>query len=156
MMEALRNADNVTLHITWNGGEDIIIPSEAALTEQSRVYYPLSYLEDMTFEVESETPAADPDKVNPETGGILEVTAPAVTIPAGEPEVTDSRRGLAETPELAEEGIEQALPGVYQPEETVTTSTTEETGTSGLWIAGVVAVLAAAGGFWFWKRRSNS
>lgn len=156
VMEALRNADNVTLHITWNGGEDIIIPSEAALTEQSRVYYPLSYLEDMTFEVESETPAADPDKVNPETGGILEVTAPAVTIPAGEPEVTDSRRGLAETPELAEEGIEQALPGVYQPEETVTTSTTEETGTSGLWIAGVVAVLAAAGGFWFWKRRSNS
>ena len=156
VMEALRNADGVTLHITWNGGEDIIIPSEAALSEQSRVYYPLSYLEDMTFEVESEAPAADPDKVNPETGGILEVTAPAVTTPAGEPEATDSRRGLAETPELADEGIEQPLPGVYEPEETVTTSTTEETGTSGLWIAGVVAVLAAAGGFWFWKRKKQA
>ena len=156
VMEALRNADGVTLHITWNGGEDIIIPSEAALSEQNRIYYPLSYLEGMTFEVESEAPAADPDKVNPETGGILEVTAPAVTTPAGEPEATDSRRGLAETPELAEEGIEQPLPGVYEPEETVTTSTTEETGTSGLWIAGVVAVLAAAGGFWFWKRRKQA
>ena len=158
VMEALRSADGVTLHITWNGGEDIIIPSEAALSEQSRVYYPLSYLEDMTFEEESEAPAADPDKVNPETGGILEVTAPAVTIPAGEPEVTAPQRGLAETPELAEEGIEQPLPGIYEPEETVTTSTTEESGTSGLWIAGVVAVLAAAagGGVWFWKRRSNS
>ena len=158
VMEALRNADGVTLHITWNGGENIIIPSEAALSEQSRVYYPLSYLEDMTFEVESEAPAADPDKVNPETGGILEVTAPAVTTPAGEPEVTDSRRGLAETPELAEEGIEQPLPGIYEPEETVTTSTTEESGTSGLWIAGVVAVLAAAagGGFWFWKRKKQA
>ena len=156
VMEALRDADGVTLHITWNGGEDIIIPSEAALSEQSRVYYPLSYLEGMTFEEESEAPAADPDKVNPETDGILEVTAPAVTTPAGEPEVTDSRRGLAETPGLAEEGIEQPLPGVYEPEETVTTSTTEESGTSGLWIAGVVAVLAAAGGgFWFWKQRES-
>ena len=155
VMEALRSADGVTLHITWNGGEDIIIPSAAALSEQSRVYYPLSYLEDMTFEVESEAPAADPDKVNPETGGILEVTAPAVTTPAGEPEVTAPQRGLAETPELAEEGVEQPLPGVYEPEETVTTSTTEESGTSGLWIAGVVAVLAAAGGFWFWKQRES-
>ena len=162
VMEALREAEDVTLRITWNGGEDIIIPSAAALSEQNRIYYPLSYLEDMTFEVESEAPAADPDKVNPETGGILEVTAPvtadSITTPAGEPEVTDSRRGLAETPELAEEGIEQTLPGIYEPEETVTTSTTEESGTSGLWIAGVVAVLAAAagGGVWFWKRRSNS
>lgn len=160
VMEALREAEDVTLRITWNGGEDIIIPSAAALSEQNRIYYPLSYLEDMTFEVESEAPAADPDKVNPETGGILEVTAPvtadSITTPAGEPEVTDSRRGLAETPELAEEGIEQTLPGIYEPEETVTTSTTEETGTSGLLITGVVAVLAAAGGFWFWKRRSNS
>src|SRR5699024_4308991 len=57
-MEAQGNADGVARHITWNGGEDIIIPSDAALSEQSRVYYPLSYLEDMTFEVESEAPAA--------------------------------------------------------------------------------------------------
>ena len=116
----------------------------------------------MTFEVESEAPAADPDKVNPETGGILEVTAPvtadSITTPAGEPEVTDSRRGLAETPELADEGIEQTLPGIYEPEETATGSTTEETGTSGLLITGVVAVFAAAAGgvFWFWKRRKQA
>ena len=131
VMEALSEADGVTLHITWNGGEDIIIPSEAALSERNRVYYPLSYLEDMTFEVESEAPAADPDKVNPETGGIL-----------------------TETPELAEKGIEQPLPGVYEPEE-ATASPAEETGTNGLLIAGIVAVLAAAAGsgFWFWKRR---
>ncbi|MBC8585169.1 Ig-like domain-containing protein [Oscillospiraceae bacterium NSJ-64] len=158
VMEALRNTDNVTLHITWNGGEDIIIPSAAALNEQNRIYYPLSYLEDMTFEAEPKAPVADPDKVNPETGGILEVTAPAVTTPAGEPEVTAPQRGLAETPELAEEGVEQTLPGIYEPEETVTTSTTEESGTSGLWIAGVVAVLAAAagGGVWFWKRKKQA
>ena len=73
VMEALSEADGVTLHITWNGGEDIIIPSEAALSERNRVYYPLSYLEEMTFEVEPEVPAADLDKnegavTNPQTG----------------------------------------------------------------------------------------
>lgn len=166
VMEALRKTDGVTLHITWNGGEDIVIPSEAALSEQSRIYYPLSYLEDIDFTVDSkvepEAPATGPSKVNPVTGGIWEVTAPAaadaITTPAGEPEVTDSRRGLAETPELADEGIEQPLPGIYESEETVSTSTTEETGTSGLLITGVVAVFAAAAGgvFWFWKRRKQA
>jgi len=131
VMEALSEADGVTLHITWNGGEDIIIPSEAALSERNRVYYPLSYLEEMTFEVEPEVPAADLDKINPETGGIL-----------------------TETPELAEKGIEQPLPGVYEPEE-ATASPAEETGTNGLLIASAVVALAAAGGgFWYWKRRT--
>lgn len=131
VMEALSEADGVTLHITWNGGEDIIIPSETALSERNRVYYPLSYLEEMTFEVEPEVPAADLDKINPETGGIL-----------------------TETPELAEKGIEQPLPGVYEPEE-ATASPAEETGTNGLLIASAVVALAAAGGgFWYWKRRT--
>ena len=155
VMEALREAEGVTLHITWNGGEDIIIPSEAALREQSRVYYPLSYLADMTFEVESEAPAYDPGKVNPETGGILEVTAPAAADSLTDP-VTDPQRGLAETPELAEKGIEQPLPGIYEPEEAVAATPTEETGTSGLLIAGIALALAAAagGGLWYWKRRT--
>ena len=162
VMEALRNADGVTLHITWNGGEDILIPSAAALSEQSRVYYPLSYLEDIDFTVEPEAPAYDTNKVNPGTGGILEVTAPAaagsITAPAGQPEITDPQRGLAETPELAEKGIEQPLPGIYEPEEAVaatTDSTSPETGFSAIWIA-VIAALAvtAGGGVWFWKRRS--
>lgn len=30
VMRALADADGVTLHITWNGGEDIVIPSEAS------------------------------------------------------------------------------------------------------------------------------
>lgn len=162
VMEALRNADGVTLHITWNGGEDILIPSAAALSERSRIYYPLSYLEDIDFTVEPEAPAYDTNKVNPGAGGILEVTAPAaagsITAPAVQPEITNPQRGLAETPELAEEGIEQPLPGIYEPEEAVaatTDSTSPETGFSAVWIA-VIAALAitAGGGVWFWKRRS--
>lgn len=157
VMEALREADGVTLHITWNGGEDIIIPSEAALSEQSRVYYPLSYLEGMDFTATPEAPAYDPGKVNPETGGILEVTAPAAADSLTGP-VTDPQRGLAETPELAEKGIEQALPGIYEPEEAVAATPTGETGISGLLIAGIAIGLAAAagGGLWYWKRRKQA
>ena len=173
VMEALREADGVTLQITWNGGEDIIIPSEAALSEQSRVYYPLSYLEGMTFEVKPEAPAADPDKINPETSGQLEAAAPSAVDSFTDP-VADPQSGPAETPELAGEGIEQSLPSDQpaetpelagedvqqplpddQPAEAVTAAPAGETGASGLLIAGGAAALAAAGGgFWYWKRRT--
>ena len=163
VMEALCNADGVTLHISWNGGEDIIIPSEAALSEQSRIYYPLSYLEGIDFTVENEATVYDPSKDNPNTGGILEVTAPAtadaITTPAGEPEITDPQRGLAESPELAEKGIEQAIPGVYEPENTVTAatdSTSPEANFPTIWIAIILmAAVAAGGGLWYWKRKQN-
>lgn len=167
VMRALAEADGVTLHITWNGGEDIIIPSAAALTvEAGRIYYPLSYLEDIDFTVESEAepeaPAYAPSKVDPDTGGIWEVTAPAeadtIIPPEGEPEVTDPQRGLAATPELADAGIEQAIPGVYEPEDAVATGAAGGTGASGRLIAGAALVLAAAagGGVWFWKRRKQA
>lgn len=163
VMEALRQADDVTLHITWNGGEDIIIPSEAALNEQSRIYYPLSYLEGIDFTVENEATVYDPSKDNPNTGGILVVTAPAtadaITTPAGEPEITDPQRGLAESPELAEKGVEQAIPGVYEPENTVTAatdSTSPEANFPTIWLAVILlAAVAAGGGLWYWKRKQN-
>lgn len=159
VMRALADADGVTLHITWNGGEDIVIPSEAALSESGRIYYPLSYLEKIAFTVASEAPAYDPGKLNPETGGILEVTAPVadtVPTPAGQPEVTAPNQGLIETPGLAEEGIEQVIPSINESEEAVIDNDGEESGINGFLIAGLAVVLAAAAGcgFWYWKRRS--
>lgn len=75
VMEALREADGVTLHISWYGGENIIIPSAAAPGRDSaRIYYPLSYLEGLDFTVVAEP--EDSEKLNPETGGVLEITAP--------------------------------------------------------------------------------
>lgn len=164
VMDALREADGVTLHITWNGGEDIVIPAEAALTpEAGRIYYPLSYLEGMTFT--SETP------VNPETGGVLTVTAPTAPVASGggisgggisgggTVEITDPRRGLAETPELRDEGVEQTIPGVYEPE-TTTGAPVQQAAAGGIWIAVIATVAAVAaaagiGSFWFWKRKTQ-
>ena len=77
VMEALRSADGVTLHITWNGGEDIIIPSAAALNKDNgRIYYPLSYLEGLDFSEPAEQTGAG------QTGSTVEVEAPASN-PAG-------------------------------------------------------------------------
>lgn len=156
VMEALRQSDGVTLHITWNGGKDIIIPSAAALNKDNgRIYYPLSYLEGLDFTL----PAMPEDtgKLNPETGGVLEITAPAADstgIAATQPEITAPERGLAETPELADQGIEKAIPGIYEPE--AVPDDTQFAGGTLPWIVAVVVLLAGgAGAFWFWKRRSQ-
>lgn len=156
VMEALRQSDGVTLHITWNGGEDIIIPSAAALNKNNgRIYYPLSYLEGLVFTL----PAMHEDtgKLNPETGGVLEITAPAADstgIAATQPEITAPERGLAETPELADQGIEKAIPGIYEPESVP--DDTQFAGGTLPWIVAVVVLLAgSAGAFWLWKRRTQ-
>lgn len=93
VMEALKKSDHITLVIRWSGGADIVIPSEKALSEALRIYYPLAYLAGYDFGI-----ITDPSKQNPETGGIWEIDAPitaqAPLTSAGTPEITDARRGL--------------------------------------------------------------
>ena len=40
VMQALAAKEDVTLRIRWNGGEEIVIPSAAALQEKMRMFYP--------------------------------------------------------------------------------------------------------------------
>ena len=54
VMQALAAKENVTLRIRWNDGEEIVIPSAAALQEKMRMFYPLSYLAKFDF---AQTPA---------------------------------------------------------------------------------------------------
>ena len=54
VMQALAAKEDVTLRIRWNGGEEIVIPSAAALQEKMRMFYPLSYLAKFDF---AQTPA---------------------------------------------------------------------------------------------------
>lgn len=70
--------------------------------------------------------------------------------------MTAPNQGLIETPELAEEGIEQVIPSINESEEAVIDNDGEESGINGFLIAGLAVVLAAAAGcgFWYWKRRS--
>ncbi len=146
VMKLLGELDNVTLHISWNGGEDILIPSAFAVNEAQRVYYPLSYLEGMDFGTAQGT--GTPDKVNPETGGILWVEAP-VSDDLGDVPVTDAKLGLAADPDKTEAAIE--APAVEYEAEPAEKA--ESTGNAAvLGIAGV-ALLAAGAGYWYWKRR---
>lgn len=101
VMGTLRNADGVTLHITWNGGEDLIIPSAAALRgDTGRIYSPLSYLKGLDF-IPSEA-LEDTGNLNPEIGGVVEITAPVTDNSAinlsGELEITTPEQSLDETP----------------------------------------------------------
>lgn len=147
VMDALWEAGDITLHITWNGGEDIIIPAGAALEPEAyRIYYPLSYLAELDFTVPAEE---DSTTTNPETSGILSITTPETPDEETE-EITDPDRGLAETPELRDEGVEQTISGVDEPEEL------QQSGSILLWIAAAGILLAAGiGGFLFWKRRKK-
>lgn len=69
VMDALRENKDVSLIINWNGGSTIVIPSgKAQPDETGRIYWPLSLLAEL-YEHE-------PTGVNPETGGVITVTAP--------------------------------------------------------------------------------
>lgn len=72
VMDALRKKNGVTLVLRRDDGTEIVIPSEKALDEAMRVYYPLPYLEDIDFSVTE--PVLSPEgvtgsKPNPGTGG---------------------------------------------------------------------------------------
>ena len=54
VMQALAAKEDVTLRVRWNDGEEIVIPSAAALQEKMRMFYPLSYLAKFDF---AQTPA---------------------------------------------------------------------------------------------------
>ena len=167
VMAALKKSNNVTLRIRWSGGEEIVIPSAKALSESLRIYYPLSYLAKYDFGDPVPDPA--PEHLNPATGGDIEVEAPvtaeAALDAAGAPVVTDSRRGLAETEEQAEKGIEKAIPGVYQPENSNEVVSPAEPAVSGQPEAGrggsgvlpvLLALLAAVCcGVLVWRNRKN-
>lgn len=146
VMDALKN-HSVTLVIQWSGGEDIVIPAGKALDEPSRIYYPLSYLAGYRFGTAA---------VNPETGGVWLVEAPASAEPAltsdGTPRITDARRGLAETPELARQGIEKAV-----ADEPAGPAAEPATAPKDSAAAPVLLLLAvsACGGLWAWKTRKD-
>lgn len=145
VMDALKNSVGVTLAIQWSGGGEIVIPSAGALEEALRIYYPLAYLAGYDFGV----PSAP---LNPETGGVWTVEAPAsaepAVTPSGAPEVTDPRRGLADTPEQAARGVERAIPAAAPNE-----PAPREDGGNAIGAALLLLAASACGGVWAWKKR---
>ena len=152
VMDALRERGDIMLEIHWNGGDTIIIPAGKALNEKNRIYYPLSYLASYDFG------SVDWSKLNPETGGVLEIEASAtsnnIVTPDGKPEITDPRRGLAATIEDAEKGIEQIIPGVYEPVIEPTEAEPAKNSFNGTWV--LLAELAVGGGYIYFRKRKEA
>ena len=159
VMEALGEADDVTLRITWNGGEDILIPSSAALSRDAgRIYYPLSDLERIDFAAAG-TPAAE--EASAPSGGAGEAEAPAgaeaAPAPSEEPEgpapqesspEPSSPAGTEPAPEDEEGAGEAASAPAAEP-------APEEGGGAGLWIAAAAAAAAALAGL-LWRRKGKT
>ena len=148
VMEALRQAQGVTLRITWNGGDDIVIPSaQAPAYEAGRIYYPLSYLAGIKF-------AASEAVDNPVTGGVLEITvSEAGEVMVSREEITpEAKPALEEATRLPQQAVEEALPGIVEAEP----QAGQSGGVSPFVLAGAAAaVAAAAAGVWFYKRREE-
>ena len=73
VMRELERNEGVSLVIRWNGGEEIVIPAgKAQSSESTRIYWPLSMLEELYAEASLTAPEtgkpSTPDKANPSTG----------------------------------------------------------------------------------------
>ncbi|PWM25026.1 MAG: hypothetical protein DBX44_03120, partial [Oscillospiraceae bacterium] len=159
VMTQLGQAQDVTLRISWNGGDTIVIPSAAALTpETNRVYYPLSYLADMEFAATVPSTEAGQssqiNSVNPTTGGVWEVVAPDTVQPLisetlqPQAPVTESDLGsdtaAADSPVTA---TVTAIDNTQQP-----ASSSPRTGILPLAAASTLFLAVGCGGFFLWRK----
>lgn len=151
VMQALRQ-NNVNLVISWNGGQTITIPAGQALADEAgRIYYPLSYL----AEKYKNSAAITAHNMNPETGGVMEITGP-VSADINTSVVTPATQGIDEAQAKLE--VTPMTPITEAP--AITDAPVQQTQTArsstGILIAVIAAAAAlAAGGFLFWRKREE-
>ena len=155
--EALRIYYPLSYLTDYDFGNHIEISSVNPLAGAYEDTAPLSSSDDYHFDnAANPKNSSNPSKQNPKTGGVWEINAPItaeapLTI-AGTPEITNAQRGLAETPELASQGVEKAIPGIYEPVEPADVPI--QNGRNSAFPMVLVFLLAAAcGGAWVWKSR---
>lgn len=155
VMQALRQKKDVTLHITWDGGKDIIIPSACALGEEpGRIFYPLASLEEMDFSCSGQ-PSGGTEQ-NPETGSIIQTPGtgtavtpdPAPTVPAPiEPTPIEPIAPTEPDTGAVAPGITPQSPEPAQPQASLILA----------FVLSAAAVLVAAGaGLWLYRRSKRS
>ncbi|MFA9380066.1 MAG: bacterial Ig-like domain-containing protein, partial [Acetanaerobacterium sp.] len=148
VMAALRNSD-VTLKISWDGGDTIIIPAGKAQPEnQYRLYYPLSLLEDLYS-----GKVADATRIPETGGGVIKITAPTITTPNSE-EVTPKDEGMIiDEPEIVTIP-DSEVTAVPAADQTVAEAPEKNAPNPILWAIVLMGIVAlAGGGVWFAKRR---
>lgn len=155
--EALRIYYPLSYLTDYDFGNHIEISSVNPLAGAYEDTAPLSSSDDYHFDnAANPKNSSNPSKQNPKTGGVWEINAPItaeapLTI-AGTPEITNAQRGLAETPELASQEVEKAIPGIYEPVEPADVPI--QNGRNSAFPMVLVFLLAAAcGGAWVWKSR---
>lgn len=152
--EALRIYYPLAYLTDYDFGTDVVISAVNPLAESyESTEFPFDS-DDYNFGTAA-TPRA-PGKQNPQTGGIWEINAPitaeASRTAAGTPIITNAQRGLAKTPDLASQGVEKAIPGVYEPVELVPAEVPVQSDTSSLALLALL-LAAACASIWVWKTK---
>ena len=128
------------------------IPAGRALADEAgRIYYPLSYL----AEKYKNSAAITAHNMNPETGGVMEITGP-VSADINTAVVTPATQGIDEAQAKLE--VTPMTPITEAP--AITDAPVQQTQTArsstGILIALIAAAAAlAAGGFLFWRKREE-
>jgi hypothetical protein len=149
VMQALRSNPGVSLVVNWKGGDTVVIPAGKALPDEAgRIYYPLSYLLEQ-YEGQSQSAPS----VNPETGGVIVIQAPAASesaplTPTPSTQGIDPEQKVLESTPLSP--AQGGLSGAGEMEQGAAEHS------PALAVAAVAAVLAALSLWILWKRRSNS
>ncbi|RKJ50017.1 hypothetical protein D7Y09_14875 [bacterium 1XD42-1] len=154
LSEALRIYYPLAYLTDYDFGTDVMISAVNPVAEPYESTESLSDSDDYDFGTAANPRM--PGKQNPETGGIWEINAPITAessrTAAGIPIITNAQRGLAETPELASQGVEKAISGVYEPVELVTAEVPVQSDTSSPALLALL-LAAACGSIWVWKSK---
>lgn len=155
LMRALRGNPGVTLVIRWNEGEIIIPSGKAVEPEGLRVYYPLSYLQDLyaystaqdVLQLDSRAASPASSKINPETGGVWRMNAPASAAFA---QATSIEDGIAPSP-----AQKQAFTAAAALESSRARAAEAAQRPTGAAKACAAAAVAAICGIWLYKKRDT-
>ena len=162
VMQALNNNPEVSLIVTWRGGDPVVIPAGQALSDRAgRVYYPLSYLleayeakaADDTADGSVQTPAIP--SVNPGTGGFIVIQAPVTEQAADSFVPTPSTEGIdAELAQLESTPL-PAVPAAVEAVQADSDSPAQQHSAAAPFAAAAAAVLAALGLWMLRIRRTD-
>ncbi len=147
VMNAILAKPGVKLVIEWNGGKPIILTSRNALTEQNRIYYPLSYLADLRLDRDIH------NYISPETSESYKPEIPSSKVEeSSKPEISNSSSSTEVSSKPIEESKSESESSKPESSEETITPNKEEnkSSNSAVYIAIILVVVLAVSGILFY------
>ncbi len=146
VMNAILVKPGVKVVIEWSEGKPIVLTSRNALTEQNRIYYPLSYLADLRLDRDV------PNYTKPETDNSYKPEIPSSKVEeTSKPEISESSSSAEESSKPIEESKPESVTSKSESSEETMTPEKEEnkSGNSAAYIALILAGVLGVSGVLF-------